>query len=234
MNFLTLTNKEKKAFNKGELSENDAIDIENFRINEASNYDCNNKENLRKGYSHINRLIREKCISFKKPEHIIRNEIDKVNRDNIKILNNSRIGACGIGSRKLKLRLNKLKKSGDKVATILRNLIEAEDSNILAKKYFGEYRKEYYLKKEQHIVATFNDMRELGWKFGYSTDVGKQAQYVIYIYLPNGSQLSWHMINSKHISNLEKIDVKWDGQPATTLIKLYDYVMTIYPNIGIE
>lgn len=232
MMFTTLTNKEKKAFNRGDLSEKDAADIENFRIAEAVSYDVEDPEKLHKGYNHINRLIREKCIAFKKPPIISKMSVEEANRRNIVLLKKSRHNACGIGSKQLKLRLNKLIKSGDKVANILRNLIEAEDSNINAKKYFGKYKDSYYSKKESCLFNAFQYMNELGWKYGYSLDVGKNAKFVVYVYLPNGEQLSWHMVEDAYISILPKIDVKWDGKPATTLTKLYDYVMVAYPDIA--
>jgi hypothetical protein len=232
MEFTSLTKKEKKAYNRGDLAEKDAIELENSRIAEAEKYDCRDPLKLEKGYNHINKLIREKCIAFKKPPHIVRMEIEKANEENIMILEYSRHEACGIGSKKLKLRLNKLKKSGDKVASVLRNLIEAEDSNISAKKYFGKYRTRYYENKEMYLMDSINDMKELEWTFGYSREVGKNAKYVMYVYLPNGSQLSWHMVNDRNMVRLPEIDVKWDGLPATTLTKLYDYVMVAYPDIA--
>lgn len=232
MEFTSLSKKEKKAYNRGDLAEKDAINLENIRIAEAEKYDCSDKDKLEKGYNHINKLIREKCIAFKKPAHIVRMEIEAANRENIMILEYSRYDACGIGSKKLKLRLNKLKKNGDKVASVLRKLIEAEDSNISAKKYFGKYRDRYYGNKEMYLMDSIEDMKELGWTFGYSTEVGKNAKYVMYVYLPNGSQLSWHMVNDSNKVRLPEIDVKWDGLPATTLTKLYDYVMVAYPDIA--
>ena len=49
-------------------------------------------------------------------------------------LYNSRNQMCGIGTRKVKLFLNKKMKEGDRNAMILRTALEAEDANINAKK----------------------------------------------------------------------------------------------------
>ena len=54
-------------------------------------------------------------------------------------LEDLRTDALGIGTNKIKRRLNKLAKE-DNIAKIIRLMIEIEDVNILAKKYYGKYR----------------------------------------------------------------------------------------------
>lgn len=78
-------------------------------------------------------------------------EIQEKNYDLGEQLSESRINMCGIGTRKVKLFLNRKVKQGDTKAQILRIALEAEDANISAKQYWGDYKYQYYEKKADKI-----------------------------------------------------------------------------------
>ena len=58
---------------------------------------------------------------------------------------------CGVGTRKIKVFLNQKVKKGDKIAELLRVALELNDVNVSAKRYWGDYKRDYYSKKEDLI-----------------------------------------------------------------------------------
>ena len=58
---------------------------------------------------------------------------------------------------------------------------------------------------------------ENNWKCGISYSTGKTASYLVFVYLPNGEQISWHCNNYRIINYFEEEDFTWDGLPCTTL-----------------
>ena len=58
---------------------------------------------------------------------------------------------CGVGTRKIKVFLNQKVKKGDKIAELLRVALELNDVNVSAKRYWGDYKRDYYSRKEDLI-----------------------------------------------------------------------------------
>lgn len=76
---------------------------------------------------------------------------EEKNRKLVRSLMDSRENFCGIGTRKVKLLLNKKVKEGDKLAELYRTALEIEDQNIQAKKTYGKYRQKTYDVKYYYI-----------------------------------------------------------------------------------
>lgn len=72
------------------------------------------------------------------------------NAELINILQEKRNSFCGIGTNKIKRRLNKLSKT-DYVAKAIRLLLEIEDKNIQAKNSYSKYKDKIYNKKYELI-----------------------------------------------------------------------------------
>ena len=53
---------------------------------------------------------------------------------------------CGVGTRRIKFFLNQKVKKGDKIAELLRVALELNDVNVSAKRYWGDYKRDYYSK----------------------------------------------------------------------------------------
>ena len=64
----------------------------------------------------------------------------------------------------------------------------------------------------------------IGWKYGYNDAAGKNASYIIYVYLPNGVQISWHTNNYYIYKSYPLINAEWDGQVCMTMEKLLTYI----------
>ena len=117
---------------------------------------------------------------------------------------------CGVGTRRVKLMLNKKIKENreGKLPKILRLLIETEDENIQAKQNWY-YKDNHYFYKGQFI--------------GKLIDLYKQTDYVF------GTQISFHasLCNINEIPIYEK---EWDEQVNSTLPKLSTFIEENYPD----
>ena len=159
---------------------------------------------------------------------------DMAQEVNSGLLCSARRDACGIGTRKLKLRLNKLSKAGDKEAQLVRTLLEVEDKNIVAKDTSYYYRDKVYDQKSALLRSATDLLDELGWRYGYTGKTGKNAMYLVYVFLPGGAQVSWHMNDSWVPDEVPPIDCEWDGQEASTLPKLLAHVQSRFQDILLE
>ena len=68
---------------------------------------------------------------------------------------------CGVGTRKIKVFLNQKVKKGDKIAELLRVALELNDVNVSAKRYWGDYKRDYYSRKEELIRDLNHLYREM-------------------------------------------------------------------------
>ena len=71
-------------------------------------------------------------------------------------------------------------------------------------------------------------LQESGWQYGINDDAGKNACYLIYIYLPNGVQLTWHANNYDLYKDYPLIEAEWDGQVCMTMDKIISYINQKY------
>ncbi|MBP3662478.1 MAG: hypothetical protein J6J25_05165 [Bacteroidales bacterium] len=137
---------------------------------------------------------------------------------------------CGVGTRKIKVFLNQKVKRGDKVAELLRVALELNDVNVSAKRYWGDYKRDYYSKKEDLIRELNHLYRENGeLDYGYHYEPGRLTTHIMYYELPNGQQISFHC----KLWDTTKIPLygkEWDRLENSTYQKLECAIMEIYGN----
>lgn len=134
-------------------------------------------------------------------------------------LTRARDNFCGIGTRMVKMKLNRFAKS-DPVARCLRTALEIEDCSTQAKKYWGEWRDKKYADKHGKILELVGLCRDQGWKFGYQ-ESGTFPQHIIYFDFDFCEQISFH--TNFAAADLELIPIyknEWDGARHSTLPKL--------------
>ena len=157
------------------------------------------------------------------PEH--REALDK-NDELVMSLYDIRLNALGIGTNKLKRRLNSIAKD-DSIAMALRTAIEVEDKNIQAKKYTRQYRDKIYEEKKKLIDELIFLFKENNWIYGrQKSDVVKTSD-IIFFEIPNCEQISFHtsLSNKSQIPIYEK---EWDGLVNSTYDKLLKTVEVLY------
>ena len=137
-------------------------------------------------------------------------------------LNNERTYMCGVGTRIVKLFLNKKIKEGDGIASLYRIAVEAEDSNIKAKKYFGEYRDKYYVDKMQYIILLISECKQRqDVVYGYQDNEASFPSHIMYFDLPGCEQISFHCSLPKELrQGIPHYDGVWDRKENSTYPKL--------------
>lgn len=138
--------------------------------------------------------------------------------------------ALGLGIRKVMKALRKFAKKGDVEARILGTLLEIEFANLYAKKH-AALKKVIYERKHILLTRLSKFLCDEGWKCGISSNTGKNAGWIVYVYLPNGTQVSWHCNEYTMLYHFEAIDCSWDGKVCSTLEKLLNYAHENF-NIG--
>jgi hypothetical protein len=71
-------------------------------------------------------------------------------------------------------------------------------------------------------------LENLGWKYGINDEAGKNACYLVYVYLPNDVQLTWHCNEYDIYECYPIIDAEWDGQVCMTMDKILSYIGNKY------
>lgn len=146
------------------------------------------------------------------------------NLESMDKLNFLKKNACGMGLKKV---LRKMKKvcrfSKDINAKIAYLLLSTEYANLSAKDNGCKFRQKIYERKEYLLRRLSPLLQEAGYRCGLSANPGKNAVYILYCYLPNGKQISWHT-SWKMYDQYPPLDVEWDGQKCSTLTKLIDYI----------
>jgi len=153
------------------------------------------------------------------------------NIDLIYQLQKSRKKFCGIGTNKIKRRLNKLMKD-DNIAKCIRLLLEIEDCNIQAKKSYGKYSDRYYNKKSNLILELIEIFKNNNFLFGYQISNLKSINHVIFFELPECEQISFHC--NLNINGMKKYEKEWDGKINSTLEKLEKFIVSNYNDITIN
>lgn len=144
-------------------------------------------------------------------------------------LEDFRTNALGIGTNKIKRRLNKLAKE-NKIAEIIRLMIEIEDVNILAKKYYGKYRKNKYEEKQSLLQELINIYKESDYIFGFHESDIPIVKCILFFELDeNLEQVSWH--SSRIYNGVSKYKKEWDGKENSTYPKLLNYISINFPDI---
>ena len=137
--------------------------------------------------------------------------------------------ACGMGLRKvIKKMKNIVKMTKDKEAKLTLILLETEYANLSAKQHRGWHKKKIYERKNILMLQMADLLKDLDWTYGINDETGKNANYLVYVYMPNGVQLTWHC-NEFHIYECyPPIEAKWDGQVCMTMEKILTYIAKKY------
>lgn len=138
--------------------------------------------------------------------------------------------ALGVGLRKVIKQLHNIALQGNEDAKILCLLLQAEFANLVAKKH-GDKKTHCYERKSRILMKLSDLLYDNNWKCGINYNTGKNSLYIIYVYLPNGEQVSWHSNDYNIVYCYDEIDCEWDGKPCSTLEKLLEYAHTGF-NIG--
>jgi hypothetical protein len=151
------------------------------------------------------------------------------NELSISKLNHFKKTACGIGLRKvIKQMKQELMKSQNLEKEILLLVLEAEFANISAKKYSGEKKEMIYNRKSFLLQVLSEKLKQSNWRYGINSDTGKNACYLIFVYLPNGTQLTWHSNDYYLYKYYPEIESTWDGQVCMTMEKIITYIEQNY------
>lgn len=164
--------------------------------------------------------IKEDCVSViedcKRQREAKKQALEK-NRKLTDMLKLKRENMCGIGTRKVKLMLNKKIKQGDFTAKIYRVALELQDYNIKAKGAPFPYSEKMYAKKEDLIDKLIELYKNIQLPFGRSEDKNKRVSFIVYFDLPLGNQISFHSTIKRDVPLYGK---EWDGLVNSTLYKL--------------
>ena len=140
----------------------------------------------------------------------------------------------GLGTRKIKLFLNKKVKAGDEMAYVLRQRLEIEMDNINAKKYGYSYKDHYYDLKHKliedllsHLIK--NNPCEIS--YGFSRSDVSDTDYIVYFEHPSWGQISFHTdLNSNTPIFVPHFKGNWDGLVNSTMGKLEKAIVNEYGN----
>lgn len=136
-----------------------------------------------------------------------------------------RKSALGMGLRPAMKALRSLSKNGNNVATICLKLMEIEFANLTAKKNHGK-KQIIYERKDELLMDVSDLLYNSDWECGISFETGKNASYIVYVILPDGTQLSWHTNEYRLLYHYDEIDCKWDGIVCATFEKLFRFIHT--------
>lgn len=148
-----------------------------------------------------------------------------------KILHDKRETMCGLGTRKVKLLLNKRIKEGDKIAELYRKAIEVEDCNIRAKETVPYYKGKVYRQKHSLLMELVELCEKMGVTYGKQMTDGRETNCIIYFELPGVEQISFHTsLEPSDALQLPDYGKEWDGKQCSTLRKLEDAINERYYN----
>lgn len=222
------------GFQKGAISEKELLKIYTHNKREADKIHLfgmkyNDLRNLyRESHNPILKSRIEKLFTEKDEKD--RKSCDQ-NKTSLQKLKELEENALGIGLKRVLHIIRKINISpSDKNFLILSTLIEAEYANLCAKRNKKKTRQCYdrksYLLEKAAYFAKNSD-----WKYGYNNSTGKNASYIIYFYLPDGEQLSWHTKDFTIYQRFPYLDVEWDGKICSTMSKLLSYLESTYSHL---
>ena len=173
------------------------------------------------------KYLKDRC-SAKLLQDVLRWEAEAKNRRLSEQLDDKRENMCGVGTRRLKLFLNRLVKKGDVVAKGYRLALETEDVNIVAKRQVYPYKEKYYDKKQALLIELADFCEAQGWVYGCQSIQGHGVDAVIYFELPDMEQISFHTHISGFNRALPVYSKPWIGKEQHTLIAIEQAIMSRY------
>lgn len=217
--FLNGTITETQVLNSYERNKKEADSFSVYGYTEREIYQL-----LKKTHNPLLQQKLNECLELKRE---ISKKSNVQNEINLLKLNNFKENACGIGLRKVICELKKeAKASKNSEAKLLSLLLETEFANLSAKQHTGLLKRVIYERKSNLLYQISYYLDELGWKYGINDETGKNASYLIYVYLPNGVQLTWHCNEYDLYKCYPYIDAEWDGQACMTMEKMLHYIET--------
>lgn len=140
--------------------------------------------------------------------------------------------ACGVGLRKvIKWMKTMTKRTKDPETKLLLLLLETEYANLSAKQHSGCMKKKIYERKTILLYRMADYLEDLGWKYGINDEAGKNACYLVYVYLHNNVLLTWHCNEYGIYECYPVIDAEWDGQVCMTMDKILTFIGNKYFNL---
>ncbi len=168
----------------------------------------------------------QKCLETKREISSRSNAQNKVSLAKLEVFKKE---ACGMGLRKVLKKMGKIaKRTKDPETRLLLLLLETEFANLSAKQHKGELKKMIYERKTILLYQMAEYLDNLGWKYGINDEAGKNACYLVYVYLPNDVQLTWHCNEYNIYECYPTIDAEWDGQVCMTMDKILSYIDNKY------
>lgn len=187
-------------------------------------YYCRGGITIKELRKHAEEYIQE---GIEKEERIA--EAEKKNQELAVQLKSARKEMCGIGTRSVKLFLNKKMKAGDKNAEILRILLETEDYNIKAKD--TSYHPEWlYYKKGEFIKKCLGLYKNTELNYGIQHSDNYSANAIVYFHLPGtNEQISFHTnFENKEFEDYPEYKEEWDGLVNSTIPKIEKAIQNLY------
>lgn len=133
--------------------------------------------------------------------------------------------ALGIGLRKVLSMMKKLVRTSQSLEPeLITSLLELEYANLEAKRYNGEKKRRIYERKDILLEKLIPILHKSNWKYGFNYAIGKNASYLIFIYLPNDVQLTWHCNEFEIVQQYPYLEDKWDGKVCSTMEKIISYI----------
>ena len=172
-----------------------------------------------------NPLLKQKLQECLESKREISMKSNAQNEVSLAKLESFKKDACGVGLRKvLKWMKKEAKMTKDPETKLLLILLETEFANLSAKQHKGKLKKMIYERKSILIYQMADYLEDLGWSYGINDEAGKNACYLVYVYLPNNAQLTWHCNDYGIYECYPLIDAEWDGQVCMTMEKILSYI----------
>ena len=150
--------------------------------------------------------------------------------DLIENLHDKRKTFCGLGTNKIKRRLNTLAKNGEILAKVYRIALEIEDKNITAKDTSHYYRDKVYFQKHKLILELIPIFKDNNFVYGRGDSEAVGISDIIYFEIPNCEQISFHTNFAKD-EIVPEYTTEWDGKKNSTLNKLEIGILKTFPKI---
>ena len=164
-----------------------------------------------------------------------RTKSNEQNKLSLEKLQNFEKTALGMGLRKVMRNMRKICAStlSDEAQLVLM-LLEIEFANLSAKKpMYGKMKRATIYERKSILLHRVQPLLErCGWRYGYNDANGKNANYIIYVYLPNGVQVSWHTNDYYIYKYYPQIDAEWDSQVCSTMEKLLSFIGSAYLQVA--
>lgn len=153
----------------------------------------------------------------------------KQNELNFEKLEAFEADAWGVELRKgLKKLKREVRRTKDFTLEMVTLFLETEYANLCAKLYSGNIRKRIYERKSILLQRISILLSDTDWRYGFNCTTGKNADYLLFVYLPNGNQITWHCNDYNVASSFPYINDSWDGQIAQSMTKIVNYISDNY------